>query len=80
MNYERSVNGVQGGEQRLERLYIVQGTVGVNDPRQVSEVETEWRGGKRQLPNDGDTESKETKEGHSSCDLNCPEQFFYLFF
>lgn len=33
----------------------------------------------RQLPNDGDTESKETKEGHSSCDLNCPEQFFYRF-
>lgn len=36
----------QGGEQKLERLYIVPGTIGGNDPRQVSEVETEWRGGK----------------------------------
>lgn len=79
INCERSVSGAQGGEQRLERLYIVQETIGGNNPRQVSEVETEWRGGKWQLLNDWDTESKETKEGLSSCDLNYPEQFFYLF-
>lgn len=45
MNYERSVNDAQGGEQRLERLYTIQGTIGGNDPILVCEVETEWREG-----------------------------------